>query len=184
MSVNVCLDDIFWTAEHFVTKLGMVIQHCDPDCHAEKELSAVFKVKVMASAHYDQKMDLPAITSELLIPGQPNLVWWYIIIFQSALWKKKNEWLHSRSRSQWRVKMSVFVQMISSKQPNILLPNLVLWCIIMSRSVMQKDWFAIFKVKVTVKVKNFIESLCIIHLLYHWSFGNQTRCAELLLIIN
>ena len=36
MLVNVCLDDIFWTREHFVTKLGMVMQHHDPECHAEK----------------------------------------------------------------------------------------------------------------------------------------------------
>ena len=32
-----------------------------------------------------------------------------------------------------------------------LLPNLVWWCIIMSQIVFQKDWFAVFKVKVTVK---------------------------------
>ena len=36
-SVNVCLDDIFWTAEHFVTKLGMVMQHDEPECHVEKD---------------------------------------------------------------------------------------------------------------------------------------------------
>ena len=42
-----------------------------------------------------------------------------------------------------------FVQIISSKLPYILLPNLVLRYIIMSWSVMQKDWSAIFKVKVT-----------------------------------
>ena len=36
MSVNVCPDDIFWTTEHFVTKLGMFMQHHEPECHAEK----------------------------------------------------------------------------------------------------------------------------------------------------
>ena len=30
MSVNVCSDNIFWTAEHFVTKLGIVMQHHEP----------------------------------------------------------------------------------------------------------------------------------------------------------
>ena len=63
---------------------------------------------------------------------------------------EKNVLLHSGSRSQWRVKMLMFVQ-ISSKPPNILFPNLILWCIIMSHSVVQKGWFAIFKVKVTAK---------------------------------
>ena len=33
---------------------------------------------------------------------------------------------------------------------NLLLSNLVWGCIIMSQIVFQKDWFAIFKVKVTV----------------------------------
>ena len=31
MSVNVCLDDIFWITEHFVTKFGMVMQHYEPE---------------------------------------------------------------------------------------------------------------------------------------------------------
>ena len=48
--------------------------------------------------------------------------------------------------------MSVFVQMIPSKPTNILLPNLVLWCIIMSQSVVQRGWFSIFKVKVTARI--------------------------------
>ena len=53
---------------------------------------------------------------------------------------KKIGLLHSGSRSQWRVKMLMFVQMISSKPPNILFPNMVLWCIIVSQCVMQKYW--------------------------------------------
>ena len=51
---------------------------------------------------------------------------------------KKIRWLHSGSTSQWRVKMLMFVQVISSKPPNVLLPNLELWCIIMSQSVSAK----------------------------------------------
>ena len=41
----------------------------------------------------------------------------------------------------------------------------------------------VFMVKITVKVQNSTESLCIMYLLYHWSLGSQTRCADLLLII-
>ena len=44
--------------------------------------------------------------------------------------------MHSRCWSQWRVKMSV--QVISFKSPNILLPNLVLWCLITSLSACKK----------------------------------------------
>ena len=36
MLVNVCPDDIFWTADHFVPKLGMVMKHHEPKCQAEK----------------------------------------------------------------------------------------------------------------------------------------------------
>ena len=49
---------------------------------------------------------------------------------------KKIGFLHSVS--QWRVKMLMFVQLISSKPPNILLPNLILWCIIMSWNAHRK----------------------------------------------
>ena len=72
-----------------------------------------------------------------------------------------------RSWSQWKFKMSVdvwmmvmFVQMISSKPPNILFSNLVLCCIIMRQSVMQTDWFAFFKVKVTARA----------HMIKIWQF--------------
>ena len=54
---------------------------------------------------------------------------------------------HSKiSKCQW-----MFVHMISSELLNLLLPNLVWWCIIMSQIVCQKDWFNVFKVKVIVK---------------------------------
>ena len=46
---------------------------------------------------------------------------------------------------------SMFAQMIFSESLNLLLPNLVWWCIIISQIVFQTDWFAIFKVKVTVE---------------------------------
>ena len=41
--------------------------------------------------------------------------------------------------------------MIFSESLNLLLPNLVWWCIIMSQVFFQKDWFAVFKMKITVK---------------------------------
>ena len=92
-----------------------------------------------------QNVTLSTIFSELWILWQPDVVWWYIIISQSVLCREKGL-MHSGSRSQQRVKMLMCVQMISSKSPNILFQNLVLRCIIMSQSVMHKDWFAIFNV--------------------------------------
>ena len=40
-----------------------------------------------------------------------------------------------------------------------------------------------FFFKVTEKVQNFIESVCILYLLYHRSLGNQSRCADLLVLL-
>ena len=51
---------------------------------------------------------------------------------------KKVGLLHSESRSQQRIKMLMFVQMISSKPPSILFPNFVLWCIIMQELLWSK----------------------------------------------
>ena len=87
---------------------------------------------------------------------------------------KKIGLLHSGSRSQRRVQILMFVQMISSKPPNILFPNLVLWCIIMSQSVMQKDWFAISKVTVTARAHMIKIWQFLLYLLNCWSFCYQT----------
>ena len=57
----------------------------------------------------------------------------------------------------------MFVHTISSESRNHLLPNLVWWCIIMSQIVFQKDWFAVFKVKVTVTDK--IIKICLFNML-------------------
>ena len=78
---------------------------------------------------------------------------------------------HSKG-SQWQW---MFVQMISSKPPNMLLPNLAWWCIIMNWSVMHKNWFAarIFRVKVTAKAHMIKIWQCLLYLLNCWSFCFQ-----------
>ena len=86
--------------------------------------------------------------------------------------------LCSRSRSQqfffffwieW-----VIVRMISSKTPIFLLPNLVELCIIISQSVIQKNWFAVFKGKVTARAHMIKMWLLLLYLLNCSSFCNQT----------
>ena len=86
---------------------------------------------------YDQNMTVSTISSELLTSWQPNLVP-KIHHYEPECFLEKKGLLHSRSRSLWLVKMSMFVQMISSKCLNVLLLNLVLWCIIMSQSACRK----------------------------------------------
>ena len=107
-----------------------------------EEMYTVFKVKVTARAH-TIKIWLSAISSELLILWQPNLVWWYIITSPSILWKKMDYCVQSQShdkgsKCEWR-----FVQ-ISSEPLNLLLPNLVWWCIILSQSVVFFCLFFVF----------------------------------------
>ena len=72
--------------------------------------------------------------------------------------------------------------MISSKPPNILFPNLVLWCIIMSQSVMQKDWFAIFKVKFTARALMIKIWQFLWYLLNCWSFSTKLGLLVYLLV--
>ena len=101
MSVDVCLDDILWITEHFVTKFGS-------DAASWARVMGTFccccylQRQDHSKGSYDQIMTLSTILSELLIPWQPNLVWWYIIRSQSVLWK---ELLHSGLRSQRRAKI-------------------------------------------------------------------------------
>ena len=64
-----------------------------------KKLFAIFKVKVTGRAHMI-KTRLSTISSELLILRQPNLVWWYIIISRSVLWKKLNYCIQGQGHSK------------------------------------------------------------------------------------
>ena len=50
------------------------MQHYKPECHVQKELFAVVKVKVTEGS-YDQNTTLSTISSELLTLQQPNLVY-------------------------------------------------------------------------------------------------------------
>ena len=65
----------------------MVMQHLEPECHVEKIVSYL-QGQGNSEDSYSQNMTLSTISSELLILRQPDLVWWYIIVSQSVLWKK------------------------------------------------------------------------------------------------
>ena len=140
MSVNAC-PDIFWNTEYFGAKFGMVMQHYEPECHAKNLL----------------------LLQSSRSRSQRGLIWSEYDSFYYSVWtvyslaNKLGLMIH---QSLWKVKMLMFVQMVSSKLLNILFPNLVLWLIIMRWSVMQKDWFAIFRFKVTARA----------HMIKIWQF--------------
>ena len=73
MLVNVCPDDIFWTAEHFVTKPAMVMKHNKPECHAEKMVHCV-QCQSHSEGLYNQNMTISVRLSKLLVGLQPSLV--------------------------------------------------------------------------------------------------------------
>ena len=77
---------------------------------------------------------------------------------------------HSKGPKCWWL----FSQMISSELQNILLPNLVWLCSIISLSVIQKDWFIVFNVKVTARADIIKIGRFLLYLLNCWSIYNQT----------
>ena len=72
------------------------------------------------------------------------------------------------------------ISTISAELLIFLQPNVIGWYIIIGYSVLCKDCIVVFKVKITVKAQNFIESLCTLYLLYRWFLGSQSRYADLL----
>ena len=58
------------------------------------------------------------------------------------------------------------VSTISTGLLILLQPHLIGWYIIISKSVLCKTLIVVFKVKITEQVQNFIESLCVLYLLY------------------
>ena len=112
-------DCIFWIAEPFATKLGLIVHYHKPECLMKK--------------------------LDCCVHGQG----------------------HGKiSKCQW-----LFIQMLSSEMLNLILPNLVRWCIIMSQIVFQKYWFAVVKVNATVK-DHVTKDDFLIYLLTCWSFCN------------
>ena len=73
MLVNVCPDDMFWTADHFDTKLGMVMQHHKAESHAKT--NSCLQCQGHSEGLYDQNMIISTISCKLLVSLQPNLVW-------------------------------------------------------------------------------------------------------------
>ena len=116
------------------------------------------------------KIRLFLLSPELLTLLQPNERW-YIIIYRSVVWKKIDS-LWSRSRPQRNFQMSTNV-----------CPDNIFWAtehfitkldIVMHYHEPEwRDWFAVFKVKVTVKAS--YSRIMIFHCLLNcWSFCNKT----------
>ena len=124
------------------------MHHHEPEC-MQKDLLAVLKVKVTARAHM---IKLGQFLLYLL-----NCIFY---CYQTVIVHYHKPWCHMAKLDccvlgQGHSKISkclwMFVQMIPPESLNLLQQNLAWWCIIVSQIVFQKDWFAVFKVKITVK---------------------------------
>ena len=164
MSVNVCLDNIFWITEHFVSKFGNDEPVMWTFC-----CCCYLQGRGHSKGSYDQNMTLSTILSELSVSWQPNLV---DDTSSEARVSNEKNWITAfRAKVTATGQNLMFVEMIFSEPPNILCSNLELWFIVMSQGVMQKDWFAIFKVKVTARAHMIKIWQFLLYLLNCWSFS-------------
>ena len=88
--------------------------------------------------------------------------------------EKKGGLLNSRSRSQRRIKMLMFIQMISSKVLNILSPDLALWYALSWVECHANRLVCFFKVKVTARAYMIKIWQFLLYLLNCWSFFYHT----------
>ena len=109
MLMNFCPADIFWIAEPFITKLGMVMHHHEPDCLPER-LICCLQGQSHSEGSHNKNMTLHYVfwTAD---PFATELVWWRIIISWIALWKDWSALLWSRSGSQERLHILVNVHL-------------------------------------------------------------------------
>ena len=65
----------------------------------EKKIVCYLQGQAHSKGSYAENMSLSTISSELLIPWQPDLVW-YLVISQSVLWKKLGYCIQSQGCSE------------------------------------------------------------------------------------
>ena len=136
MSVNVC-PDIFWITEDFFYQIwyGDVVSWARVSCR-----NLLLLLLLSSRSRSQQGLSW----SKYLF-----YIFWTVDSLSTELGLmmhhhkpecpvKRVGLLQSGLRSQWRVKMLMFDQMVSSEPPSILFPNLVLWCIIMQELIWSK----------------------------------------------
>ena len=100
---------------------------------------------------YNHNSAIFTISSKLEVCFQPDMVWWYSIISWRVLWENRITAFKASVTAKVQNVTWMIVQIVSSEPQNILSPNLVCLCSIISQSVMQKNWFSILNVKVTAR---------------------------------
>ena len=148
---------IIWTADPFATTLGFMVHHHKVDCLVKRlDCSAVVKVKTTEKV----KNSSECSSGQYLLSCWTvcNQTWYGDVSSWARASCKNIGLLSSRSRSQW----GSYNQTVSTISTELLifLQPLMGWYFIIDWSILCKNWIVVFKVKATVKVQNFIESLC------------------------
>ena len=127
---------IFWTADHFATKLGLIERYHKPECFMEKldccvqgqGHSKISKCQCLSRSYFLHHWTFL----------QPNLVWWCIIMRQCVLQKKWFTILHCQGQDEGLYNQDMTIFTISSKLLVQLQPNFVLYYSNISLSVLWK----------------------------------------------
>ena len=144
--MNLCPDDIFWTAQPLNTKLCMVMQHHEPECLSKKWF-AVFKVKVTVKDNKIKKW---------------LSIFWNAGHSELGLMAHRHELdcLVKRLDCSVVVQIKVTGKFQNSSECSCGRYLLTCWTFCNQTwygdvtpwaSVMQEDWFAVFKFRVTVR---------------------------------
>ena len=140
----------------------------------QKKIIAIFKVKVTPRAHLSKIWLFPLYfllyfwTADSLA-ARPRLM---VHHYKSMCVVNKKAYC-TQGQGQSRGSKCWWFQILF-KPPNVLLPNLVWWCIIMSWSDVVKNWFAIFKVEITARAFMIKIWQFLLYLLGCWPFCYQT----------
>ena len=170
--VQFCLDDISWTAQPFLTKFIMLYYH-EAKCHAEKLVHYLH-----GQGHSEGLNTSKILLCPLYLLNCRSVcyqTWFGSIASKAGVSCGKIGLLCSRTRLQRRFKMSVSVRMISSELQNVLSPNLVWWCSIMSQSVMLNKIVCYFQGQGHSRTHLIKIWLFLLYFLSCWFFGYQTR---------
>ena len=117
-------DCLFWTAKHFVTKLGMMIHHDGVDCHVENFVCCL-------QGHGHSKSSYDQIWLFLLhllnCWSFRNQTWFILLEVGVSCGNKMNCCVEGQGHSETSKCQWTFVWTISSELLNSLSPSLVWW---------------------------------------------------------
>ena len=141
---------IFWTVDSLATRLGLMIHHHKPECPVKKK-----------------KMDCCFQGRNVNVLSR-----WYLLTHQTFCFHTWycDAYFQGQGYCKNSYDQYLTISTVSFEQRILLLPNLVWQYIIISQSVLLRNWIVVFKVKVTAKFQNVNDCLSRWYFLNGWTF--------------